>query len=769
MKKALVVGTALGVASSADAAVFNVTTNADNGAGSLRQAIADANAAAGPDAITFDASLSGSTITLTSGEMLISDSVDIQGPGAAGLTVDANEASRVFYVYNPSPVPVDVTISGLTLANGFSSVPGDPPASAGGAIRSIGENLTLDGMRVENSIAAGAGGGVAFFAIDAMSSYEPVSAVLSIQGSVITGNTANLVDLAVPVDQGGCGGGVAAYGIYNVQVADTTLSNNGARCDGGGLAALVFQDGGEITIERSTITGNTAGLGESGNGGGLAFVGYNFGYDPTPATVIDSTISGNTAAGGGGGVSFSYLYGGSLQRTTVSGNDAGYAGGVAVTYAVAALENTTVAQNHATQYGGGAYVYSGYLAVKETTVSGNTADADGPGIYAYSESLVSVVDSIVANNEDADLLSDESSSFDVAYSLVENVDPTLINDAGGNIFDTDPQLGSLQDNGGPTLTMKPASTSPAIDAGDPAFAPPPATDQRGFARVAGGRIDMGAVELNAGTLQFSIAAQDVNENAGVATVTVTRTGGIDGPASAQVAVGGASTATGGGDYTFAGTTVTFPDNGDTPQSFNVTIVDDTADEPAETIALQLTGLAGTAIGVPASHTITIIDDDVALPASADLSVAKVLEPGPLTQGSNATFTITVSNAGPDAATDVVVTDVLPPQLTFVSATPSAGTCDNGPVTVTCNLGTLNASGSATITLVATLSGTGAATNTAAVASGTADGDGTDNTDQVTFTISLPASVPAVPALDARMQLLLAAIIAAAAMGILKRH
>ena len=148
------------------------------------------------------------------------------------------------------------------------------------------------------------------------------------------------------------------------------------------------------------------------------------------------------------------------------------------------------------------------------------------------------------------------------------------------------------------------------------------------------------------------------------------------------------------------------------------------------------------------------------------SITKSLEPGPVTQGSDVTFTLTVMNAGPDAASNVVVTDTLPPQLTFVSATPSTGSC-SGTVTITCNLGTLNPAGSETITIVATMNGTGPTTNVAAVASDTADGDGTDNTGQVTFTI-LPAVFEAIPALDPRMQLLLAALVAAAAMGILKR-
>ncbi|MFL6235831.1 MAG: hypothetical protein ACJ76N_22060 [Thermoanaerobaculia bacterium] len=79
---ALALGVGLGLAPAADAATFQVINLNDSGAGSLRDAIGQANAAAGADTITFQAGLTG-TITLTSGQLSIIDSVDIQGPGAA--------------------------------------------------------------------------------------------------------------------------------------------------------------------------------------------------------------------------------------------------------------------------------------------------------------------------------------------------------------------------------------------------------------------------------------------------------------------------------------------------------------------------------------------------------------------------------------------------------------------------------------------------------------------------------------------------------------
>ena len=67
----------------------------------------------------------------------------------------------------------------------------------------------------------------------------------------------------------------------------------------------------------------------------------------------------------------------------------------------------------------------------------------------------------------------------------------------GDQINTDPRLGPLQDNGGPTFTDALLPGSPAIDAGDPGFTPPPFSDQRGspFARVFNGRLDVGAFEV----------------------------------------------------------------------------------------------------------------------------------------------------------------------------------------------------------------------------------------------------------------------------------
>src|SRR5262245_60576874 len=102
-------------------ATFTVTTTADSGDGSLRQAILDANAQAGADVIRFAPSFSAGpqTITLTGGELHVTDAVGIQGPGGGILTVSGNNASRVFDIDDGhAGTSLAVAISGLTVTGG---------------------------------------------------------------------------------------------------------------------------------------------------------------------------------------------------------------------------------------------------------------------------------------------------------------------------------------------------------------------------------------------------------------------------------------------------------------------------------------------------------------------------------------------------------------------------------------------------------------------------------------------------------------------------
>jgi uncharacterized repeat protein (TIGR01451 family) len=110
---------------------------------------------------------------------------------------------------------------------------------------------------------------------------------------------------------------------------------------------------------------------------------------------------------------------------------------------------------------------------------------------------------------------------------------------------------------------------------------------------------------------------------------------------------------------------------------------------------------------------------------ADLEISKADSPDPVTVGDNLTYTITVTNRGPDPATNVVVTDTLPSGVTFVSASPG---CVHSAGVVTCNLGTIPAGDSVTITIVVTPTAPGTISNTATVTSDTLDPNTANNSD-----------------------------------------
>jgi uncharacterized repeat protein (TIGR01451 family) len=114
-----------------------------------------------------------------------------------------------------------------------------------------------------------------------------------------------------------------------------------------------------------------------------------------------------------------------------------------------------------------------------------------------------------------------------------------------------------------------------------------------------------------------------------------------------------------------------------------------------------------------------------LAEQANLEISKADSPDPVTVGDNLTYTITVTNLGPDAATNVVVTDTLPSGVTFVSASPG---CVHSAGVVTCNLGNIPAGDSVTITIVVTVTAPGTISNTATVTSDTLDPNTANNSD-----------------------------------------
>src|SRR5262249_39421372 len=189
-----------------------------------------------------------------------------------------------------------------------------------------------------------------------------------------------------------------------------------------------------------------------------------------------------------------------ITNSTTSGNsDNGYnyGGGVLNFYGTLTITKSTLSGNSA-YAGGGIYNWSGAATITNSTLSGNfcgnsSPDSHGGGIY--NGDTLKIGDTIFnAGLSGENIYSGAGTVTSLGYNLSSDNGGGHL-PATGDQINTDPRLGPLQDNGGPSFTHLPASDSPAIDGSDPALS----MDQRGpgFARVVNGRADIGAVEVQA--------------------------------------------------------------------------------------------------------------------------------------------------------------------------------------------------------------------------------------------------------------------------------
>jgi hypothetical protein len=246
------------------AATLLVYNNNDTGAGSLRQAIADNRALGGGHTIIFSNIVTG-TITLTASELLVTNNVIIQGPGAKILSLSGNNSHRVFSISNAI-----VSISGLTITLGRTNFPG------GGAILLTGGSLSLNDSSVINSTSLNQGvGGGAIAAVSAAS--------LFITNCSFSGNSVS------PFTGFANGGAIYASGL--LAIVNSSVMTNSGSFEGGGVQC---DPGCSATFINSTFYGNSAGFA----GGGVALRGTS--------TITSCTFSRNIANGpppyGGGGI-----------------------------------------------------------------------------------------------------------------------------------------------------------------------------------------------------------------------------------------------------------------------------------------------------------------------------------------------------------------------------------------------------------------------------------------------------------------------------------
>ncbi|MBL8169702.1 MAG: right-handed parallel beta-helix repeat-containing protein, partial [Acidobacteria bacterium] len=231
------------------ATTFTVSNTDDSGAGSLRQAILDANGSAGADTINFTVT---GTINLASALPGIQGDVTITGPGAQLLTVRRATGGnyRIFTIFTT----ITASLSGMTITNGDNNL------GFGGGVRNDG-TLTMTDCVVSDS-RGGGGGGI----------YN--TSTLTLTNCQVSGNTAN-----------SRGGGILNVG--TLTMTGCALANN--TVNGSNTGGGIESAGTLLTMLNSTLSGNSAPNAGGFNGGGL--------WTNNDTTITNCTIANNAATG----------------------------------------------------------------------------------------------------------------------------------------------------------------------------------------------------------------------------------------------------------------------------------------------------------------------------------------------------------------------------------------------------------------------------------------------------------------------------------------
>jgi predicted outer membrane repeat protein len=407
--------------------------------------------AGGNDPYTFECG-DGMTV-VTQAQIVIDNDVTLDGGGM--LTIDGDDAHRVLYV----PTGITAELRGITITGGVGlPIPSHVPPyefERGGGIYSEG-TLTLDNCVVSGNYSEEFGGGIG------------MSGVLTLINSIVSENTA------------GVSGGISGGG--TLVMTNSKVVDNRANRSNGGIGLC-----GWITMTRSAVSDNTA----AERAGGI----FQNCHERS-IIMVESTISGNTAGGIGGGIVTSGPL--TLTNSTVSGNTAGDIGGGIYKYgAMTLLTNSTVSYN--TAVGGGGIYSQATLTLRSSTISGNIATgAIGGGAILnqggrVESSMATLIDGDCSTTSDQFLTSrgyniespGDTCGFDQPTDRPETTATEL-------------NLGELADNGGPTRThalLTEPVVSVAID-WIPAYWCEVETDQRGEPRpeTGGDACDVGAFE-----------------------------------------------------------------------------------------------------------------------------------------------------------------------------------------------------------------------------------------------------------------------------------
>jgi Ca2+-binding RTX toxin-like protein len=497
-------------------ATIAVTTTADavavDGQVSLREAIISANnnsnlnadvvavGTYGADTITVPAgtytlTLTGADDFAATGDLDIRDDLTINGSGSATTIIEACAIvspatscvgiDRVFHVFTVVEFPeTDATFNGLNIRNGAAT-------DGAGIFLQTNGTINVSSSVIGSNVAEFQGGGIA----------SNGNATINIDSSTIDNNMAGDEGGGIQLDNG------------TLNITDSHLTNNHADREGG---AIETESSGKITILRSLFATNDGpedgGAIENDNGGDLeitlsTFTG-NFAGDFGGA--IDSDEGGEIIIQQSTFTENSADEGGAIHQSDVSGflglfdstfdqNTADSEGGaIWNSFGEVSIINSTFAGNIANPQndGEGGAIYqgnaSGHYEIVNATINQNFA-FDGGGIFTDNNGgTVSLLNTIIAGSTGGNC---SGPNVDSNGHNLEDADDCGL-DGPGDLINTDPELGPLTDNGGPTLTEKPLPGSPVIDAGDDSVLAELEFDQRGegFPRQVGEHVDIGAIE-----------------------------------------------------------------------------------------------------------------------------------------------------------------------------------------------------------------------------------------------------------------------------------
>ncbi len=381
----------------------------------------------------------GDTITVAAGtyteSVTIAKPVTITGAGQNATKIDGGNANQVLHINTGA----NVAIRKLTVQNGN----GGP----GGGIYNGGTLLLTDAAVITNT---GIASGGAFF--------NDGAATLNLKNVAISGNKAK-----------------TGAGIYNEGAATldaTTINGNAASDSGGGI-----YNHGTLTVANAVINNNSA---ATALGGGL----YNT-MATAKATIVTTTLSGNSAKFGGA-IANDTSGAVKVDQSTLNGNTVTDIGGGIYNRAggVVALTDSTLSGNTATPGAGGGFDSFGATGIlTDVTVAGNTSAGFGNNDGISTDGNMTLRGTIVADGCGGTITSSDY-NLDIGLSCKF----TGPHDQKG----TNPQIGPLANNGGPTFTHALSQGSPAVDMGGTTCLP---TDQRGITRPQGAACDIGAFEL----------------------------------------------------------------------------------------------------------------------------------------------------------------------------------------------------------------------------------------------------------------------------------